>query len=150
MIEGITYSPMKYWAYRAVSFFMKGTCKTRSVKHDKGAMVTFKNVTLLYVSPKTRRRTMELADIHTPLSLLERFNIFLDGIDSWICNIQKRIREKKGQYDTPQERRIAHINSIKKGSIASRVKDFDKPSILTNKPIFGKMDNPYYKNLILE
>lgn len=93
---------------------------------------------------------MFLADIHEPMSLYEKLNHFLDRIDTWFCLRQKRRNFKKGIYDTEKERVEANINSIKRGRLFSRINEFDRPSTLVNKPIFGVVNNSYYKELKLK
>ena len=147
MRSEITYSPLKLWLWRLSALINKGYSKTIIDKNRKAARLCIKNKTKYYLSPQSRQRTMMLANIHEPISLYERFNHFLDRIDTWFCQKQKQRNLKRGIYDTEKERVMANINSIRRGSLASRINEFDRPSILVNKPIFGITYNPYYKEL---
>lgn len=118
MRSEVTYSPLKLWIWRLSALVNKGHSKTVIDKNRKVIWLNIKNKSKYYLSPQSRQRTMMLADIHEPMSLHERFNHFLDRIDTWFCEKQKKRNLKRGIYDTEKERIMVNIDNIKRGSLS--------------------------------
>ena len=152
-MRAITYNPFVMLFWKVKSLINKGHCVTVLSKTRKYVFITFEGKrrrSIAYASPKTRQRSMFLAGIDKPLSRLDKFRQFFDDIDTWFYARKKRRDLSKGIYETERERMAISIDSIKKGSLASRIEEFDRPSFLANPPIFGTSHNPYYKDLVLQ
>lgn len=153
MSKAQTYSPIVMWFWKAQKLIKKGSVRTLLDAHGKRVLVTINGnrpVCKAYASPRARHRSMLLAGVDSPMSLPERINQLLDDVDTWLYLKKKKRDLAKGIYETERERLMISIDSIRKGSIASRIKEFDKPSILVNKAIFGISHNHYYRDLTLK